>query len=68
MWGNNGTLLAQPAVKVNLSSVSPALTTEVEFITVEEHESSETVWKHSTVKISIPSTLLTSTITLQVIT
>jgi hypothetical protein len=38
MWENNGTLLAQPAVKVNLSSgVSPALTTEVEFITVEEH-------------------------------
>jgi hypothetical protein len=66
MWGNNnGTLLAQPAVKVNLSSgVSPALTTEVEFITVgRTWKVIETGGNIPTVKISIPSTLLTSTIT-----
>lgn len=66
VWGNNnGTLLAQPAVKVNLSSgVTPALTTEVDFITVgRTWKIKETGGNVPTVKVSIPSTLLTSTIT-----
>ena len=66
VWGNNnGTLLAQPAVKVNLSSgVTPTLSTEVEFVTVgRTWKVIETGGNIPTVKIAIPSTLLTSTIT-----
>jgi hypothetical protein len=66
VWGNNnGTLLAQPAVRVNLSSgISPALTTEVEYITVgRTWKVKETGGNIPIVKVSIPSTLLTSTIT-----
>ncbi|OAB26620.1 Por secretion system C-terminal sorting domain-containing protein [Flavobacterium fryxellicola] len=66
VWGsNNGTLLAQPAVIVNMSSgIIPTLTTEVDFISIgRTWRIKETGGNIPTVKVSIPSTLLTSTIT-----
>ncbi|MFV8372500.1 choice-of-anchor D domain-containing protein [Flavobacterium sp. LB2P74] len=66
IWGsNNGTLLAQPAVLVNMSSgITPALTTAVDFISIgRTWRVKETGGNIPSCKISIPSTLLTSTIT-----
>ncbi|MFV8322474.1 choice-of-anchor D domain-containing protein [Flavobacterium sp. LS2R12] len=66
VWGsNNGTLLAQPAVIVNMSSgITPSLNTEVDFISIgRTWRVKETGGNIPSCKISIPSTLLTSTIT-----
>nr|WP_315179286.1 choice-of-anchor D domain-containing protein [uncultured Flavobacterium sp.] len=66
VWGSdNGTLLAQPSVVVNISSgITPALTTEVDFITIgRTWRVKETGGNIPSCKVSIPSTLLTSTIT-----
>jgi hypothetical protein len=66
VWGNNnGTLLAQPAVVVNMSSgITPTLSTIVDFISIgRTWRVVETGGNVPSVKVSIPSTLLTSTIT-----
>jgi trimeric autotransporter adhesin len=66
VWGNNnGTLLAQPAVTVNMSTgITPTLTTNVDFISVgRTWKVVETGGNVGSVKVSIPSTMLTSTIT-----
>lgn len=66
VWGNNhGTLAAQPAVIVNISSgITPALTTNVSFVSVgRTWKVVETGGNIPTVKVSIPSTMLTATIT-----
>ncbi|MDZ4331924.1 MAG: LamG domain-containing protein, partial [Flavobacterium sp.] len=66
VWGsNNGTLLAQPAVIVNMSSgITPALNTAVDFISIgRTWKVKETGGNIPSCKVSIPSTLLTSTIT-----
>ncbi|WP_367754919.1 choice-of-anchor D domain-containing protein [Flavobacterium sp. WC2430] len=66
VWGSdNGTLLAQPAVVVNISSgITPALTTDVDYITIgRTWRVKETGGNIPSCKVSIPSTLLTSTIT-----
>ncbi|MFV8339636.1 choice-of-anchor D domain-containing protein [Flavobacterium sp. LB3P21] len=66
VWGsNNGTLLAQPAVIVNMSSgITPALNTAVDFISIgRTWRVKETGGNIPSCKVSIPSTLLTSTIT-----
>jgi hypothetical protein len=65
VWGNdNGSLLARPAVTVNISSGIPGLTSNVEFISVgRTWRVIETGGNVPSCKISLPSTLLTSTIT-----
>lgn len=65
VWGsNNGTLVAQPAVTVNMSAGIPGLTTNVEFISIgRTWRVVETGGDIKTVKISVPSTMLTATIT-----
>jgi hypothetical protein len=68
VWGNNhGTLAAQPAVAVNISSgiTSPStLSTDVSFISVgRTWKVVETGGNVPTAKVSIPSTMLTATIT-----
>ncbi|MGK4567305.1 choice-of-anchor D domain-containing protein [Flavobacterium sp. 3HN19-14] len=65
IWGsNNGTLGAQAPILVNMSAGIPGLSTEVDFVSIGR------TWKVienggdvKTVTISVPSTLLTSTIT-----
>lgn len=65
MWGhNNNTLAAQAPIVVNLSSgITPALTTDVDFVAIGR------TWRViengtiGTVKVSIPSVMLTATIT-----
>ncbi|MBQ0908265.1 choice-of-anchor D domain-containing protein [Flavobacterium sp. F-328] len=65
MWGhNNNTLAAQAPIVVNMSSgITPALNTDVDFVAVGR------TWKViengiiGTVKVSIPSVMLTATIT-----
>jgi hypothetical protein len=69
VWGNNhGTLAAQPAVIVDISSgITPAITpdgTKVSFISVgRTWKVLETGGNVATTKISIPSIMLTATIT-----
>jgi hypothetical protein len=65
VWGNdNGSLLARPAVVVNISSGIPGLTSNVEFISVgRTWRVIETGGNVPSCKVSLPSTLLTSTIT-----
>jgi hypothetical protein len=69
VWGNNhGTLAAQPAVIVDISSgITPAITpdgTKVSFISVgRTWKVVETGGNVATTKISIPSIMLTATIT-----
>ncbi|MGO4905778.1 LamG-like jellyroll fold domain-containing protein [Flavobacterium sp. W20_MBD1_R3] len=68
VWGNNhNTLAAQPAVTVNISSgitTPSALTTNVSFISVgRTWKVVETGGNVPTAKVSIPSTMLTATIT-----
>ncbi len=65
MWGhNNNTLAAQAPIVVNMSSgITPALTTDVDFVAIGR------TWRViengtiGTVKVSIPSVMLTATIT-----
>ncbi|WP_426064110.1 choice-of-anchor D domain-containing protein [Flavobacterium sp. DSP2-3-1] len=65
VWGNNnGTLLKKPAVVVNISSGIAGLTSNVEFISVgRTWRVIETGGNVPSCKVSLPSTLLTSTIT-----
>ncbi len=66
VWGNNkGALAAQAPVIVNISSgITPALTTNVSFVSVgRTWKVVETGGNVPAVKVSIPSTMLTATIT-----
>ncbi|RDI58208.1 T9SS type A sorting domain-containing protein [Flavobacterium glaciei] len=66
VWGNNrGTLAAQAPVIVNISSgITPALTTNVDFISIgRTWKVVETGGNVPTVKVSLPSVMLTATIT-----
>lgn len=65
VWGhNNGTLAAQPPVNVDLSAGIGGLSTPVEFISVgRTWKVVETGGDVPTVQVSIPETMLTSTIT-----
>jgi hypothetical protein len=65
VWGsNNGTLGAQLPVLVDMSAEIPGLSTEVTFTSIgRTWKVEETGGDIPTVKISIPSTMLTSTIT-----
>ncbi|MFV8380036.1 LamG-like jellyroll fold domain-containing protein [Flavobacterium sp. LB3R33] len=66
VWGNNnGTLAAQAPVIVNVSSgITPALTTNVSFVSVgRTWKVVETGGNVPAAKVSIPSTMLTATIT-----
>lgn len=66
VWGNNrGTLAAQPEVKVNMSTgITPALTSEVTFISVgRTWKVVETGGNVPTAKVSIPTTMLSATLT-----
>lgn len=66
MWGNNqGTLAAQPPIVVNLSSgITPVLVSNVEFVSVgRTWKVVETGGNIPSVKVSIPSAMLTATIT-----
>jgi hypothetical protein len=66
VWGNNhGTLAAQPAVIVNMSSgITPALTSDVSFISVgRTWKVVETGGNVPTAKVSIPTTMLSATLT-----
>lgn len=66
VWGNNkGTLAAQAPVIVNISSgITPALTTNVSFVSVgRTWKVVETGGNVPAAKVSIPSTMLTATIT-----
>jgi hypothetical protein len=66
VWGNNhGTLAAQPAVVVNMSSgITPALTSNVDFISVgRTWKVVETGGNVATAKVSIPTTMLSATLT-----
>ena len=66
VWGcDNGSLLPKPPVLVNMSSgITPALTSQVDFISIRRTwRVVETGGNVPSVKVSIPSTMLTSTIT-----
>jgi hypothetical protein len=66
VWGNNnGTLAAQPAVIVNMSSgIAPALTSDVSFISIgRTWKVVETGGNVPTAKVSIPTTMLSATLT-----
>ena len=65
VWGNNrGTLQAQPAVEVNMSAGISGLTSPVSFISVgRTWKVVETGGNVAATKVSIPSAMLTSTIT-----
>ena len=66
VWGNNhGTLAAQPAVIVNMSSgITPALTSNVDFISVgRTWKVVETGGNVATAKVSIPTAMLSATLT-----
>jgi hypothetical protein len=66
IWGNNnGTLTAQAPVIVNISSgITPALTTNVDFISIgRTWKVVETGGNVPTAKVSIPTTMLSATIT-----
>ena len=66
VWGNNhGTLAAQPEVKVNMSAgITPALTSEVTFVSVgRTWKVVETGGNVGTAKVSIPTTMLSATLT-----
>lgn len=65
IWGsNNGTLGAQSPILVNMSSGISGLTTEVDFTAIgRTWKVIETGGDVKTVTVSVPSTLLTSTIT-----
>ncbi|WP_310560128.1 choice-of-anchor D domain-containing protein [Flavobacterium sp.] len=66
VWGSdNGSLLAKPEVVVNMSSgIAPSLTSVVNFISIRRTwKVVETGGNIPSVKVSVPSTLLTSTIT-----
>lgn len=66
VWGNNrGTLAAQPAVVVNMSiGITPALTSNVDFVSVgRTWKVVETGGNVATTKVSIPTTMLSATLT-----
>ena len=66
IWGNNhATLAAQPAVTVNMSTgITPALTTNVEFVSVgRTWKVVETGGNVGTAKVSIPTIMLSATLT-----
>ncbi len=66
VWGNNhGTLAAQPAVTVNMSSgITPTLTTNVEFVSIgRTWKVVETGGNVGITKVSIPTTMLSATLT-----
>lgn len=65
VWGNNnGTLAAQPAVIVNMSAgITPALTTNVDFISIGRTWKVIEVGNIQSTKVSIPTTMLSATIT-----
>jgi trimeric autotransporter adhesin len=66
VWGNNqGTLAAQPAVVVNMSSgITPTLTSNVEFVSVgRTWKVVETGGNMPTTKVSIPTIMLSATLT-----
>ena len=66
VWGNNhGTLAAQPQVKVNMSTgITPALISEVTFISVgRTWKLVETGGNVGTTKVSIPTVMLSATLT-----
>ncbi|TRX27548.1 T9SS type A sorting domain-containing protein [Flavobacterium franklandianum] len=66
VWGNNqGTLAAQPEVKVNMSAgITPALISEVTFISVgRTWKVVETGGNVPTAKVSIPTPMLSATLT-----
>lgn len=65
VWGNdNGTLAAQPPVVVDMSAGIPGLTTNVEFTSVgRTWKVVETGGDIGEVKVSIPETMLSATIT-----
>lgn len=65
VWGNNNaTLAAQPAVIVNMSAgITPALTTNVDFVSIGRTWKVIEVGSIQTTKIAIPTTMLSATIT-----
>ncbi|MFI0491058.1 LamG-like jellyroll fold domain-containing protein [Flavobacterium sp.] len=66
VWGNNhGSLSAQPSVAVNMSAgVTPALATNVDFISIgRTWKVVETGGNVPTSKVSIPTTMLSATLT-----
>nr|WP_315148441.1 LamG-like jellyroll fold domain-containing protein [uncultured Flavobacterium sp.] len=66
VWGNNhGTLAAQPSVIINMSSgITPTLTTNVEFVSVgRTWKVVETGGNIPTTKVSIPTIMLSATLT-----
>jgi len=66
VWGNNhATLAAQPAVTVNMSTgITPALTSNVEFVSVgRTWKVVETGGNVPTTKVSIPTAMLSATLT-----